>query len=311
MTNTTLSTTRAPTMPALQTPDSRRQSSLPLSRSAANPSPAIRRVTDRAPHAPASITSFSPFPKPQTVPMHATRGLTPISRQKRALQPQISFDAFPKPPANAPMSPASSSSSAEATPQSSRQTSDSYGGGGSVGKDSSSSTLTSNPLTSPAHGMVSRGRTSFGVVSPSVVPARSAVSQEIDTHDNEDQGTIISVRVRPETGLPEEDSSASTNAWYVDSKSNSITHTRGEGGDYIYDNVFADHDQNSRVYNSCAKRLVRRVMEGYQGTVFAYGMTGSGKTFSMYGTSSSPGIIPMSVTDIFACLLYTSPSPRD
>jgi len=175
-----------------------------------------------------------------------------------------------------------------------------------VGKDSRPSTSTSHPLASPSQGFVSRGRTSFGVVSPSVVPARSAELQQADVYDNDEQGNvIISVRVRPETGLPEEDSTASTNAWYVDSKSNSITYTRGEGGDYIYDNVFADHDQNSRVYNASAKRLVRRVMEGYQGTVFAYGMTGSGKTFSMYGTSSSPGIIPMSVTDIFAFIRET------
>ena len=171
-------------------------------------------------------------------------------------------------------------------------------------KDSRSSTSTSHPLTSPAHGIVSRGRSSFGVVSPGITPARSTELQQVDGPENDDQ-VIISVRVRPETGLPEEDSSALTNAWYVDSKSNSITYTRGEGGDYVYDNVFADHDQNSKVYNCSAKKLVRRVMEGYQGTVFAYGMTGSGKTFSMYGSSSSPGIIPMSVTDIFSFIRET------
>ncbi len=40
-------------------------------------------------------------------------------------------------------------------------------------------------------------------------------------------------------------------------------------------------------------------MEGYHGTVFAYGMTGTGKTFSMQGTASSPGVIPLAITDIF------------
>jgi centromeric protein E len=53
------------------------------------------------------------------------------------------------------------------------------------------------------------------------------------------------------------------------------------------DNVFATHDQNARVYDASAKRLVRRVMEGYHGTVFAYGQTGTGKTFSMQGTATS------------------------
>ncbi|KAI7515347.1 hypothetical protein KC331_g22439, partial [Hortaea werneckii] len=41
-------------------------------------------------------------------------------------------------------------------------------------------------------------------------------------------------------------------------------------------------------------------MEGYHGTVFAYGMTGTGKTFSMQGTANSPGVIPLAITDIFS-----------
>lgn len=41
-------------------------------------------------------------------------------------------------------------------------------------------------------------------------------------------------------------------------------------------------------------------MEGYNGTVFAYGMTGTGKTFSMQGTAASPGVIPLAITDIFS-----------
>jgi len=73
----------------------------------------------------------------------------------------------------------------------------------------------------------------------------------------------------------------------------------------ILDNVFATHDDNSRVYDHSAKRLVRRVMEGYHGTVFAYGMTGTGKTFSMQGTASSPGVIPLAITDIFSYIRET------
>jgi centromeric protein E len=38
-------------------------------------------------------------------------------------------------------------------------------------------------------------------------------------------------------------------------------------------------------------------MEGYHGTVFAYGMTGTGKTFSMQGTATSPGVIPLAITE--------------
>lgn len=73
----------------------------------------------------------------------------------------------------------------------------------------------------------------------------------------------------------------------------------------ILDNVFTTHDNNARVYDHIAKRLVRRVMEGYHGTVFAYGMTGTGKTFSMQGTASSPGVIPSAITDIFSYIRET------
>lgn len=69
--------------------------------------------------------------------------------------------------------------------------------------------------------------------------------------------------------------------------------------------MFSTNDNNAKVYDSSAKRLVRRVMEGYHGTVFAYGMTGTGKTFSMQGTASSPGVIPLAITDIFSYIRET------
>jgi centromeric protein E len=69
--------------------------------------------------------------------------------------------------------------------------------------------------------------------------------------------------------------------------------------------VFDPQDNNARVYDAAAKRLVRRVMEGYHGTVFAYGMTGTGKTFSMQGTATNPGVIPLAITDIFSYIRET------
>lgn len=69
--------------------------------------------------------------------------------------------------------------------------------------------------------------------------------------------------------------------------------------------MFTAQENNAKVYDSGAKRLVRRVMEGYHGTVFAYGMTGTGKTFSMQGTATSPGVIPLAITDIFSFIRET------
>ncbi|KAK2738793.1 hypothetical protein FQN55_000431 [Onygenales sp. PD_40] len=114
---------------------------------------------------------------------------------------------------------------------------------------------------------------------------------------------LVSVRVRPDAANPE--NAKSDGEWMVDGRRSLISYRGKEGGDYFYDNVFATHDNNARVYDSCAKRLVRRVMEGYHGTVFAYGMTGTGKTFSMQGTASSPGVIPLAITDIFSYIRET------
>jgi centromeric protein E len=127
----------------------------------------------------------------------------------------------------------------------------------------------------------------------------AAAKKELDAK-NDKGNVLVSVRVRPESGGDGEASNASDGEWLVDGRRSLISFKGKEGGDYRYDNVFSPHDNNARVYDNAAKRLVRRVMEGYHGTVFAYGMTGTGKTFSMQGTSSSPGVIPLAITDIFS-----------
>ncbi|KAK4546142.1 hypothetical protein LTR36_002279 [Oleoguttula mirabilis] len=108
---------------------------------------------------------------------------------------------------------------------------------------------------------------------------------------------LVSVRVRPDSGG---ESKGADGEWMVDGRRSLISYKGKEAGDYRYDNVFSPYDNNARVYDGAAKRLVRRVMEGYHGTVFAYGMTGTGKTFSMQGTANSPGVIPLAITDIFS-----------
>ncbi|CAK4034984.1 related to kinesin motor [Lecanosticta acicola] len=119
--------------------------------------------------------------------------------------------------------------------------------------------------------------------------------RESDAKDSKGN-VLVSVRVRPDSGG---DGNAD-GEWMVDGRRSLISYNGREGGDYRYDNVFSPNDQNARVYDNAAKRLVRRVMEGYHGTVFAYGMTGTGKTFSMQGTANSPGVIPLAITDIFS-----------
>lgn len=40
-------------------------------------------------------------------------------------------------------------------------------------------------------------------------------------------------------------------------------------------------------------------MEGYNFSVFAYGATGAGKTYTMMGNEANPGIMKNSIEDLF------------
>ena len=72
---------------------------------------------------------------------------------------------------------------------------------------------------------------------------------------------------------------------------------------FKYDKIFNSESQQNQVYENVGKRIVGDVMEGYNGTIFAYGQSGSGKTYTMYGPDIYDdvykGIIPRIVEDIF------------
>ncbi|XP_011647171.1 kinesin-like protein KIF19 [Pogonomyrmex barbatus] len=68
---------------------------------------------------------------------------------------------------------------------------------------------------------------------------------------------------------------------------------------YLYDIVFGETSTQEEVYEGTTKNLAQDVLNGYNATVFAYGATGSGKTHTMVGTSSSPGIMVRALNDIF------------
>uniref|UniRef100_A0A804LDV3 Kinesin-like protein n=2 Tax=Zea mays TaxID=4577 RepID=A0A804LDV3_MAIZE len=50
---------------------------------------------------------------------------------------------------------------------------------------------------------------------------------------------------------------------------------------YKFDEVFSESASQKRVYEAVAKPVVESVLEGYNGTVMAYGQTGTGKTYTV------------------------------
>ncbi|KAK6741069.1 hypothetical protein RB195_009119 [Necator americanus] len=71
---------------------------------------------------------------------------------------------------------------------------------------------------------------------------------------------------------------------------------------FVYDKVFKPNTTQEQVYMGAAYHIVQDVLSGYNGTVFAYGQTSSGKTHTMEGVIGDQvmqGIIPRIVQDIF------------
>uniref|UniRef100_A0A7N6BPZ3 Kinesin-like protein n=1 Tax=Anabas testudineus TaxID=64144 RepID=A0A7N6BPZ3_ANATE len=74
------------------------------------------------------------------------------------------------------------------------------------------------------------------------------------------------------------------------------------GKPYVFDRVLPPNTSQEQVYDQCAKQIVKDVLGGYNGTIFAYGQTSSGKTHTMEGKLHDPqlmGIIPRIAHDIF------------
>jgi len=77
---------------------------------------------------------------------------------------------------------------------------------------------------------------------------------------------------------------------------------------FTYDSVYDWNSKQIELYDETFRQLVDSVLEGYNGTIFAYGQTGTGKTFTMEGVRSDPvlrGVIPNSFEHIFTHIART------
>eukprot|EP01116_Phalansterium_solitarium_P010839 TRINITY_DN261_c0_g3_i1.p1 TRINITY_DN261_c0_g3~~TRINITY_DN261_c0_g3_i1.p1 ORF type:complete len:670 (-),score=260.08 TRINITY_DN261_c0_g3_i1:258-2267(-) len=75
-----------------------------------------------------------------------------------------------------------------------------------------------------------------------------------------------------------------------------------ERKDFTFDSVFDWESEQGPVYAEVGFPLVKNVLDGFNGTIFAYGQTGCGKSFSMTGVLGDPrlkGIIPRAFDQVF------------
>ncbi|ORM39880.1 Kinesin-like protein KIF19 [Babesia sp. Xinjiang] len=68
---------------------------------------------------------------------------------------------------------------------------------------------------------------------------------------------------------------------------------------YKFDHVFDATASQIDIFEATAKELIPKVFQGNNGTVFAYGCTSAGKTYTMLGDDNNDGIVQMSIQALF------------
>ena len=68
---------------------------------------------------------------------------------------------------------------------------------------------------------------------------------------------------------------------------------------YAFDVAFGIEAKNRDLYDATVAPLIPGLLQGYNATVFAYGATGSGKTYTMVGSKADKGLMVLSLQDIF------------
>eukprot|EP01135_Chromosphaera_perkinsii_P006664 Nk52_evm66s554 gene=Nk52_evmTU66s554 len=74
---------------------------------------------------------------------------------------------------------------------------------------------------------------------------------------------------------------------------------------FTFDSVYGMSSKQIDIYNETARPIVDGVIEGFNGTIFAYGQTGTGKTFTMEGVRKDPelrGLIPNAFEHIYTSI---------
>ncbi|KAK2392876.1 kinesin protein KIN-7D, mitochondrial [Trifolium repens] len=194
------------------------------------------------------------------------------------------------------------------TPYSSTSSSSSLTNGRIIPRSSSSTTSSFfNPggrSTTPSRGRSEStfyGSRGYRDRSPVAFGAEELIVDPVDTSTSADS---ISVTIRFRPLSEREYNKGDEIAWYADGDK-IVRNEYNPATAYAFDRVFGPHTVSDEVYEVAAKPVVKAAMEGVNGTVFAYGVTSSGKTHTMHGDQNSPGIIPLAIKDVFSMIQDT------
>ena len=113
----------------------------------------------------------------------------------------------------------------------------------------------------------------------------------------------VAVRCRPMS--EDENADNQISIVKIDSNRNEIfllNPKTNEEKQFTFDYTYPVNTSQKNVYEQCAYSLIESVLEGYNATIFAYGQTGTGKTFTMEGNKYNEemkGIVPRVFDHIF------------
>ncbi|KAI9596178.1 P-loop containing nucleoside triphosphate hydrolase protein [Syncephalis fuscata] len=169
--------------------------------------------------------------------------------------------------------------------------------------------MASPSINSPRLGARASSRASAHSRSPSA----SSVISDSSINERRAENVTVAVRLRPpnrnERRLPLNE----INVWETPDpmrirlNPSYIAESRRHSFDQLYDAVMTNID-SGEVYHRVVKDVVKSAMEGYNGTVFAYGQTSSGKT---YGDKSIAGVIPRAVSEVFSYIREQGSTTRE
>jgi len=146
------------------------------------------------------------------------------------------------------------------------------------------------------------------ILSSTILMAREAGLPETDvaeadklrrtTHNciQDLRGSIrVYARVRPISG--QETANGDSNVMeQVDAMTLSLQ-SRDAGSHFSFDAVFMPGSQDE-IFDNC-RDLVQSAIDGYNVTMFAYGQTGAGKTYTMSGSPGDEGMAPRTAREVF------------
>lgn len=117
--------------------------------------------------------------------------------------------------------------------------------------------------------------------------------------DSKEESIQVCCRFRPQNQMER----AQSGKICIEVPDNTTVHVPSTDHTFVLDRVFRWDASQKEVYDYAAKPIINAVLRGFNGTVFAYGQTSSGKTYTMEGPDIEDkvyqGVIPRMVWSIF------------